>query len=44
MQKKDMVIGLPTLESIERHACEGCILVKMHRASFPKDGATHASR
>ena len=44
LQKKDMVIGLPTLESIEKHACEGCILGKMHRASFPKDSHTHTTR
>ena len=44
LQKKDMVIGLPTLESIEKHACEGCILGKMHRASFPKDNHTHTTR
>jgi hypothetical protein len=43
MQKKDMVIGLPTLKSIEKHGCEGYVLEKMHRASFYKDGATHVS-
>ena len=39
-----MVIGLPTLESIEKHACESCILGKMHHASFPKDSHTHTTR
>ena len=44
LQKEDMVIGLTTLESLEKHACEGCILRKMHRASFLKDGTTHATQ
>ena len=43
MQKKDMVIGLQTRESIEKHACDCCILGKMHCAPIPKDDTT-ASR
>lgn len=44
LQKHNMVVGLPTLGSIEKHACEGCILGKMHCASFPKDGSVHATQ
>ena len=39
--QKEMVIGLAPIESIEKHAYEGCILGKMHRATFPKDNHTH---
>jgi len=39
LQKSKMVSSLPTLQAPSRHVCEGCILGKMQRASFPKDGS-----
>ena len=33
-----MVSMLPHIEAPPKHVCEGCILGKMQRASFPKDG------
>jgi len=38
-QKSEMVSSLPTLQQApSRHVCEGYILGKMQRASFPEDG------
>ena len=37
-----MVSLLPRLEAPPKHVCEGCILGKMQRASFPKDGSVRA--
>ena len=39
LQKSDMVASLPPLEAPLKHVCEGCILGKMQRSSFPKDGS-----
>ena len=39
-----MVSSLPKLEAPVKHVCEGCILGKMQRASFPKDGSVRAER
>ena len=39
-----MVCNLPSIHVPSNHVCEGCILGKMHRFSFPKDAnvlATH---
>ena len=43
LQKSEMVSLLPRLESPSKHVCEGCILGKMQRASFPKDGSVRAA-
>ena len=42
LQKSDMVSMLPYIEASPKHVCEGCILGKMQRASFPKDGFVRA--
>jgi len=42
LQKSKMVSSLPTLQVPSRHVCEGCILGKMQRAFFPKDGSVRA--
>jgi len=42
LQKSQMVSSLPHLEAPPKHVCEGCILGKMQRASFPKDGSVRA--
>ena len=42
LHKNDMVMSLPNLKSPEKHVCEGCILGKMQRASFLKDGSVRA--
>ena len=42
--KSDMVASLPSLEAPSRHVCEGCILGKMQRHKFPKDGLVRATR
>ena len=39
-----MVASLPPLEAPLKHVCEGCILGKMQRSSFPKDGSVRATR
>ena len=39
LQKSEIVSLLPRLESPSKHVCEGYILGKMQRASFPKDGS-----
>ncbi len=44
LQKSDMVASLPPLEAPLKHVCEGCILGKMQRSSFPKDGSVRATR
>ena len=44
LQKSDMVASLPLLEAPLKHVCEGCILGKMQRSSFPKDGSVQATR
>ena len=44
LQKSEMVSSLPKLEAPVKHVCEGCILGKMQRASFPKDGLVRAER
>ena len=44
LSKHDMVCNLPSIHVPSNHVCEGCILGKMHRFSFPKDAnvlATH---
>ena len=43
LQKSDMVALLPLLEAPSKHVCEGCILGKMQRSSFPKDGFVRAT-
>ena len=44
LQKSEMVSSLPKLEAPVKHVCEGCILDKMQRASYPKDGSVRAER
>jgi len=44
LQKLKMVDALPILETPPRHVCEGCILGKMHRQAFKKDGVVRAVR
>ena len=44
LHKNDMVFGLPHLETPVKHVCEGCVLGKMQRLSFPKDGSVGAAR
>ena len=39
-----MVSSLPKLETPRKHVCEGCILGKMQRSSFIKDGLVRATR
>ena len=39
-----MVDNMPPLSLPRSHVCEACILGKMHRYSFPKDGSVRASR
>ncbi|WP_165303590.1 DDE-type integrase/transposase/recombinase, partial [Enterobacter cloacae complex sp. CH23B] len=43
LQKSDMVASLPPLEAPVKHVCEGCILGKMQRSKFPKDGSLRAT-
>ncbi|MCO5548742.1 hypothetical protein L7F22_002203 [Adiantum nelumboides] len=43
LQKSDMVASLPPLEAPVKHVCEGCILGKMQRSKFPKDGSIRAT-
>ena len=43
LQKSDMVASLPPLEAPLKHVCEGCILGKMQRSLFPKDGSIWAT-
>ncbi|MCO5550454.1 hypothetical protein L7F22_003941 [Adiantum nelumboides] len=43
LQKFDMVASLPPLEAPIKHVCEGCILGKMQRSKFPKDGSVRAT-
>ncbi|MCO5562978.1 hypothetical protein L7F22_016614 [Adiantum nelumboides] len=43
LQKSDMVASLPPLEAPVKHVCEGCILDKMQRSKFPKDGSVRAT-
>ena len=38
-----MVDALPPLETPPPHACEGCILGKIHRFPFKKDGTMRAT-
>jgi len=38
-----MVSSLPCLQAPSRHVCEDCILGKMQRASFLKDGSVWAA-
>ena len=44
LHKSDMVSSLPSCKAPEKHVCEGCILGKMQRASFPIDGSIIAER
>jgi transposase InsO family protein len=44
LQKSEMVSSLPKLEAPRKHVCEGCILGKMQRSSFPKDGTVRATK
>ena len=44
LQKSEMVSSLPKLETPSKHVCEGCILGKMQRSSFPKDGQVRADK
>ncbi|KAH7297149.1 hypothetical protein KP509_26G056000 [Ceratopteris richardii] len=44
VQKFEMVSSLPKLEAPGKHVCEGCILGKMQRSSFPKDGSVRATQ
>ncbi|MCO5603216.1 hypothetical protein L7F22_057363 [Adiantum nelumboides] len=43
LQKSDMVASLLPLEAPIKHVCEGCILGKMQRSKFPKDGSVRAT-
>ena len=38
-----MVSSMPKLEAPSKHVCEGCVLRKMQRSSFPKDGLVRAN-
>ena len=38
-----MVTSFPPLEAPVKHVYEGCILGKMQRAKFPKDGSVRAT-
>ena len=42
LQKFDMVSSLPTLQALLKRVCEGYIIGKMQRSSFPKDGSVRA--
>ena len=44
LQKLKMVDASPPLETPPPHACEGCILRKMHRFPFKKDGTMRATQ
>ena len=44
LQKSEMVSSMPKLEAPSKHVCEGCILGKMQRSLFPKDGSIRANR
>ena len=44
LHKSDMVSSLPILKAPKKHVCEGCILQKIQRASFPKDGSVRVER
>ena len=39
LSKLQLVDALLDLETPPKHVCEGCILGKMHRKAFKKDGA-----
>ncbi|KAK3001818.1 hypothetical protein RJ639_021860 [Escallonia herrerae] len=41
LQQKEMVYGLPKIES-KKDICEGCVLGKQHRESFPREKAWRA--
>ncbi|KAH7421780.1 hypothetical protein KP509_13G075100 [Ceratopteris richardii] len=43
-QKSEMVSSLPKLEAPGKHVCEGCILGKIQRSSFPKDVSVWATQ
>ena len=43
LHKKSMVKGFPLIEKLER-VCEGCILGKKHRESFPASMSTRAKK
>ncbi|MCO5555332.1 hypothetical protein L7F22_008878 [Adiantum nelumboides] len=43
LQNSDMIASLPPLEAPVKHVCEGCILGKMQRSKFPKDGSVRAT-
>lgn len=43
MQRHNMLADLPLMEKPPDHICEGCILGKMHRFSFPRDQALRAT-
>ena len=42
--KSEMVPSLPKLQAPWKHVCEGCILGKMQRSSFPKYGSVRATQ
>ena len=39
LQQHNMVQNMSALENPPKHVCEGCVLGKMHRFAFPKDGS-----
>ncbi|MCO5601684.1 hypothetical protein L7F22_055807 [Adiantum nelumboides] len=44
LQRHNMVHDFYLLEMPPRHVCEGCILGKMHRFAFSKDGSVRATQ
>ena len=42
--KSEMVPSLPKLQAPRKHIYEGCILGKIQRSSFPKDGSVKATQ
>lgn len=39
LHSQGMVVDLPKMHALSNHVCEGCLLGKMCRYSFPKDGS-----
>ena len=44
LQQRKMVQNMYVLEMPSRHVCEGCVLGKIHRFDFPKDGSIRATQ
>ena len=43
LQQHNMVQDMSFLEMPPKHVCEGCVLGKMQRFAFPKDGSARAT-